>query len=141
MSQDIEGSRTGSPDRNIESTQIETVLELVGLGLPSPGARRSSFSGGMRQQIANRRAAIRPSIPFFFLLDEALGALQTVSRRQLKLELQRIFDEEQVTAFLITRRGLEQEAVPTTPDRIVVLQRTGKVESSSMTCHCRAHGP
>jgi osmoprotectant transport system ATP-binding protein len=77
------------------------LLELVGLPVAQYGSRRpAELSGGQRQRVGLARAlAIDPPM---LLLDEPFGALDPITRREMRVEFARLRRQLGTTALLVT---------------------------------------
>jgi ABC-type nitrate/sulfonate/bicarbonate transport system ATPase subunit len=101
---------------------IQHYVDLVGL----KGFERSypsELSGGMRQRVALARAlAVAPDIVY---MDEPLGALDSLTRLQMRAELLRLWRREKMTILFVTHDVDESLQLA---DRIVVMTpRPGRI--------------
>ncbi len=76
----------------------------------------SVLSGGQKQRVALARALV--AHPFILALDEPLGALDALTRIEMQQLLERIWQQQNFTAVLVTHDVAEAVALA---DRVVVI--------------------
>ncbi|HUR33838.1 MAG TPA: ATP-binding cassette domain-containing protein [Vicinamibacterales bacterium] len=94
------------------------LLELVGLPPDTYAARRpAELSGGQRQRVGLARAlAVDPPI---LLMDEPFGALDPITRKEVRREFARLKQHLRTTALMVTHDMVEAFALA---DRIGVME-------------------
>jgi NitT/TauT family transport system ATP-binding protein len=112
----------GLPARQYRERALQ-LLAKVGLAEFADRYPRE-LSGGMRQRTAIVRALIHD--PPFLLMDEPFGALDALTREQMRLDLEALWMETGKTVLFITHSIDEAVLLA---DRVVVMsERPGRVE-------------
>jgi NitT/TauT family transport system ATP-binding protein len=110
-------------DRKAAERRARELLAAVGLA-GFEGKYPDELSGGMRQRVSLCRALIHN--PPQLLMDEPFGALDALTRDQLVLDLQRLWNETRMTVLFITHSVAEAVFLS---DRVIVMTpRPGRVD-------------
>ena len=106
-------------DASRTRTRVEQLLQLVDLPAAEFGRRYPrELSGGQRQRVAISRALAAD--PPILLMDEPFGALDAITRAELRREFRRIQRELHKTVLLVTHDIAEALALS---DRVGILDR------------------
>jgi sulfonate transport system ATP-binding protein len=107
-----------------KAQRVRDAIALVGLS-GFERARPAQLSGGMAQRAAIARALVRR--PAILLLDEPLGALDSLNRARLQDALLDIWEAQRTTVIMVTHDVEEAVYLST---RIVVMEpRPGRIRS------------
>jgi NitT/TauT family transport system ATP-binding protein len=110
-------------ERREAERKARALLASVGLG-GFEGKYPHELSGGMRQRVSLCRALIHE--PPQLLMDEPFGALDALTRDQIVLDLQEIWNERRMTVLFITHSVPEAVFLS---DRVVVMTpRPGRID-------------
>lgn len=110
-------------DANQYRDRARQLLADVGLG-DFQDRRPRELSGGMRQRVAIVRALIHD--PTLLMMDEPFGALDALTREQMRIDLEKLWLQQRHTLLFVTHGISEAVALA---DRVVVMTpRPGRIE-------------
>jgi NitT/TauT family transport system ATP-binding protein len=108
----VEGRNRGREEARARARQLLETVGLAGFEHRYP----FELSGGMRQRVSVCRALVHD--PPVLLMDEPFGALDALTREQLMLDLQRVWQDSPKTVLFVTHSVGEAVFLS---DRVVVL--------------------
>ena len=110
----LQGKIRGLPKAQQEK-RTDELLKQLGVH-EAAGRYPNQLSGGMRQRVAIARALVHE--PSVLLMDEPFGALDALTRTQMRLDLERLWMEQPKSVLFITHSV--EEAVGLS-DRVLVM--------------------
>ncbi len=111
-------------DRAEAERNARRLLESVGLA-GFENKYPHELSGGMRQRVSICRALVHS--PHQLLMDEPFGALDALTRDQIALDLQKLWNDRQMTVLFVTHSLAEAVFLS---DRVVVMTpRPGRIDT------------
>jgi NitT/TauT family transport system ATP-binding protein len=105
--------------------RVEEYLQMVGLSEFSDAATYN-LSGGMQQRVAIVRALAND--PEVLLMDEPFGALDSLTREEMEIELLKVWKKTKKTILFITHDV--EEAVFLSSRLVILTARPGKVKEN-----------
>jgi len=102
------------------------LLRLVNLDSTVEKRRPSQLSGGMQQRVAVCRALLRD--PKLLLMDEPFGALDALTRDKVGVDLQKLWDGQDISVLMVTHSI--EEAVFLSDRVIVLTERPAQIRES-----------
>ena len=115
IGRNVEVGLTGIAKGEVARDLSLKILDEVGL-VDRAEEWPSVLSGGQKQRVALARALV--AHPFILALDEPLGALDALTRIEMQQLLERIWQQQNFTAVLVTHDVAEAVALA---DRVVVV--------------------
>ncbi|NVD38780.1 ATP-binding cassette domain-containing protein [Ensifer sp. HO-A22] len=115
IGRNVEVGLTGIAKGEVARDLSLKILDEVGLA-DRAEEWPSVLSGGQKQRVALARALV--AHPFVLALDEPLGALDALTRIEMQQLLERIWQQQNFTAVLVTHDVAEAVALA---DRVVVI--------------------
>lgn len=115
IGRNVEVGLTGIAKGEVARDLSLKILDEVGLA-DRAEEWPSVLSGGQKQRVALARALV--AHPFILALDEPLGALDALTRIEMQQLLERIWQQQNFTAVLVTHDVAEAVALA---DRVVVV--------------------
>jgi len=97
--------------------RAQELLDTLDIG-PASGRYPWELSGGMRQRVAICRTLLLD--PQLLLMDEPFGALDAITRDELNMELERIWERTRKTVALVTHSISEAVFLS---DRVIVMDK------------------